>query len=367
MLIEGVSIIKQTKYTLISRRCFAGMNACFLTSLFASPSTDAQVSSGSSEFESIRDSLVQISDGENIAIGFLLMMEGRPYIVTSTSAISGHDQLSFNLLSGHPVHPKKIELSSTRDLARFLVSEEKGLKLIPDLPENEPVSVPEYLHSNTVHQHPGVITGGSKDMIELSADFSEESRGSPILNSALAVGGVASYLIYYKDSGSGWEGTPRSFAYRLDDAAWYSPNWKTYNRSYGKILRDVDEFRTIIYREAAQWMLDPKTAIETEDSLGLEFDRWVKQQNGMASSLSEKIGKGGRDDANRAIQKDFDDCCNALSELCSAKARVLDFLCNDKKTTPYLKMQFKWRSLELLKFCNYIEAFRNKTSKNRWV
>lgn len=352
------------EYGKLSRRHFLGNNTILLAGLAGPLAVRAQ--DGTASIDSIKNSLVRISDEGLVGQGFILEMEDVSYIVTNASIISGHDRFEFQNLNGKSIRPLSIEISATRDLARFKVSGEPGLKLVSDLPENANVSVIEFGSSSNVCSHSGAITGGSKDMIELSAAVGEECRGSPMLTGDMAAGGVATHLIYFKPNGEGWSGTPRHFAYRLDDASWYAPNWKAYNRTYGKNLRDIDEFRTILYQIADQWLRNPKKAIETDADLGLEFDRWLKQHNGMVTDLSGKVAKGGRDAANASAKKDFEDSCQMLYDLCDSKAKSLEFICNDRNITPYLQMQFKWRSLELLKFCHHIDEHRKKLAKTSW-
>jgi hypothetical protein len=318
------------------------------------------------DFSSLSDALVRISGENTIGIGFIISMEGAQYIVTNANVVSGHTKLSFTSLSGKEIQPKKIELSATRDLARFMVTGQKALKMQP-AEKGSSIAVLEYDRSSTITPHQGSCDGVGKDMIEVTAPFESQSNGSPLLNTELQVCGTANHMIYYKMQDNSWEGTPRRFAYRLNDAHWYSPNWKHYNRTYGKSLREVDEFRSVLYSVANDWIQNPKCEIETTASLGLEFDRWVKQHNGMISDLSKKRSRNDNGSANKTMIKRFQASCQALIGICDAKAKQLLFLCEDKKITPYLKLQFKWRALELKKFTGAIAAHEKAHANDRWV
>lgn len=336
--------------------------------LALSTKTSGQNASGSfmADLSSLNDSLVRISGDATIGIGFIVNMDGHQYVVTNANVVSGHNKLSFKTLAGKPVQPKKIELSATRDLARFMVSDQKALELQP-VAENDSVAVLEYDRSSKIKQHSGHCGGVGKDMIEVTALFDPQSNGSPLLNGELQVCGAANFMTYFKMQANNWEGTARRFAYRLDDAHWYAPNWKSYNKTYGKSLREVDEFRAALYEISNDWMHNPKRKIETDASLGLDFDRWVKQHNNMVSDLGKKVSKNDGGAANRSMVKRFEVCCQALIKICESKAKNLTFLCEDKKITPYLKIQFTWRALELKKFCRNIEAHQKAHSKDRWV
>jgi hypothetical protein len=204
-------------------------------------------------------------------------------------------------------------------------------------------------------------------MVEINAEFGRGSSGSPLLDSNFGVRGAANHLVYYKANGSDWVGTSRSFAYKLDDAAWYPTNWGAYNKTYGKSLREIDEFRNSVYAIAQKWVKNPKAKIELEASLGMDFDRWVKNHNGIVTALGKKQGKGSGNSANEKIQKRFQESCTALISICDAKAKKLEFLCEEEKITQYLRIQFKWRPLELKKFGRFVAAHAKNHARDRWM
>jgi len=336
----------------LSRRNHMVMDACFLMSLLGSSRVSAQTSKNApftAGFDAIKDSLIRISsDSSTIGLGFIAAIDGKQYVISNATVISGHTRFQLETLSGKPVRPTRIELSSNRDLARLQVSGEKALTVSPSVID-EHVAALDYLTAADVKSQAGSVTKLSADMIEVSMAFNDTHRGGPLINENMDVGGVISHLVYYKANGRNWEGTDRSFAYKLNGAAWYSPNWKSYNQTYGKYLREVDLFRGTVYEIANDWVNQPKRGIETKESLSLDFDRWIKQHNGMVSDLSKKRSKGSGNDANSKLQKRFQESCDGLSKICMSKADYLLFLCDDKKISPYLRIQFKWRALELKK------------------
>ena len=349
----------------ISRRKHIGINLGFFASLLAGQKGFAQ-EAFSVDLSSIKSSLVRISSDGPVGIGFIGEQNGQQYIFTNASVISGHNKLVIQTLDNKPVHPKKIELSATRDLVRMMVSGGKALKLNPEISTDEAISVLDY-QSNAALNYNGTITGSSKDMVEINVDFKKDCSGSPLLDAQFGARGVANHLVYYKADGSSWTGTARTFAYKLDDAAWYSANWGAYNKTYGKSLREIDEFRNGVYAIAQKWVKRPKAEIELEGSLGMDFDRWVKNHNGIVTALGKKKSKGSGNSANEKIQKRFQDSCNALIRICDAKAKKLEFLCEDKKITKYLRIQFKWRSLELKKFGRFVAAHAKNHDRDRWM
>lgn len=357
-----------------SRRKHLGVNAGFIASILATGRVGAQedfMTTGAPEdfmtsFDSLKNSLVRISGDRPIGSGFIGQLEGRQYIFSNASVISGHNKLSFQNLEGKAVIPKKIELSASRDLVRFLVEGERAFNLNLEIIPDEVISVLDYSKKEII-THSGVITGSSTHMIEINAEFKQESSGSPLLDSRLDCRGVANHLIYYKAEGPDWVGTPRNFAYKLDGADWYTAKWHAYNKTYGKNLRDVDHFRTVVYSIAQLWVKRPKDEIELTERANFEFERWVKEYNGMISDLTKSHSRGSMSEANEKIQKRFQGSCAELIKICNDKAEFLGFLCNDKKITPYLRIQFKWRSLELKKFCRFIAQHAKNHRRDKWI
>ncbi|MDF7826246.1 hypothetical protein P4B35_19620 [Pontiellaceae bacterium B12227] len=353
----------------VSRRKHLKLNTAFLAGLLAARNGWVQAADGASfagDLDSLKNSLVRISGDRLVGIGFIAEQDGRQYVFTNASVISGHNKLVIQTLDNKAVHPKKIELSATRDLVRLLVSEEKALKLNPEIVADEVIGVLDYFRGAT-QNHGGIITGSSKDMIEINVAFEKECSGSPLLDGQFGVRGIANHLVYYKANGPNWIGTPRTFGYKLDDAAWYSANWGKYNKTYGKSLREIDEFRNTVYAIAQKWIKRPKAEIEFEGGLSIDFDRWVKEYNNMISDLSKTKSKGSGASPNEKIQKRFKESCDELTRVCEAKARNLEFLCEDKTITKYLRIQFKWRALELKKFGRFVTAHAKLHDRDRWM
>jgi hypothetical protein len=148
---------------------------------------------------------------------------------------------------------------------------------------------------------------------------------------------------------------------------WVPSWWTAYNKTYGKNLREIDEFRTVVYSMAQKWLDKPKDEIEPTEPVNRDFDQWVKEYNGMISDLTKSHSKGSMVEANEKLQKRFQESCTALIKICNDKAEFLTFLCNDKKITKYLRIQFKWRSLELKKFGRFITKHAKDHARDRWI
>ncbi|MEE9367867.1 MAG: hypothetical protein V3V05_03275 [Pontiella sp.] len=87
----------------------------------------------------------------------------------------------------------------------------------------------------------------------------------------------------------------------------------------------------------------------------------------MISDLYKKQSRGSAGEANIKIQKRFQKSCDMLVQVCNAKAKYLEFLCDDKNITQYLRIQFKWRALELKKFSRFITKHAAQHSRDRWM
>ncbi|MDF7798901.1 hypothetical protein P4C99_05475 [Pontiellaceae bacterium B1224] len=349
----------------MSRRKHLGISTGFIATVLATGKAAAQ-EEFMTNLGGLKSSLVRIYGDKLIGIGFIGEQDGQQYVFTNASVISGHNKLSFKNLEDKVIAPKSIELSATRDLVRFMVTDENAIKLNYNIVPDEVISVLDY-EKTAINSHGGVITGSSTDMVEINAAYKKSCSGGPLLDVTQSARGVVNHLVYYKADDRDWVGTPRLFAYKLDDADWYAARWSAYNRTYGKNLREIDEFRTAVYSVAQDWIDRPKEEIELTEPVGMEFDAWVKEYNGMISDLGKSYSKGNRGTAGEKLKKRFQESCQNLIDICQQKAEFLEFLCNDKNITKYLRIQFKWRSLELQKFCGFIKLHAKRHENVRWL
>jgi hypothetical protein len=318
--------------------------------------------------DTLKNILVRIQLDDAAACGFIVNMEGKRYVMTCIQLISGHHRFSLTTEAGTPLKPMRIELSTDRDIVRIQVESDHGLDLAPGISDGEAVTLMDFPSTSTTHARLGGTTLNVKEeRFDISATFGPEQCGSPILNANMQVCGIASDIDYFKNMGGSWERTARYFAYAVGGTSWFAPNWKQYDITYGRPLRDVDAFRRTVYGLASGWMKNLKSKIETDEDVGLELERWIKQHNGMVSKFSERPSKGGKDDLNKFIQKDFNDSCNTLVDICSNKSRTIGFISEQKNISPFLSNQFRWRSLELKQFVAFIEAFEKSKESARWV
>ncbi|VGO16582.1 hypothetical protein PDESU_05173 [Pontiella desulfatans] len=311
--------------------------------------------------------LVRIQLENSEVCGFIATMDGNHYVLTNTKLISGHDRFTLATLSGTELRPSRIELSTTRDLARIQVQSDKGLDIAAGVPNGTSVVLADFSSpGRNFAELGGTIENANEERFDVSAGLGPEHCGCPILTADAKVCGLVSNIDYYKDKGTSWGNTARLFSYRIEDSAWFAPNWKQYDKQFGRPLRDADEFREMIYGLATEWMGNLKSEIETDQDVGLDVQRWIKQHNGMVSNLGQKRSKKGGSDPRAAFQKDFSDSCKALVDICSSKANTLSFVAEQKNASPFSSNQFKWRARELMQFVKFIKAFEEKNENYRW-
>lgn len=314
------------------------------------------------------DMLVRIDLGGKVVSGFVAELKGKTYVFTNAQLISGHDRFTITTLSGESVQLKKIELSATRDLARFLVDKRPSMEIDSAVTAGESISVYDYTMPGSVHSLPGRVAKVHEGRFQAESGFSVNHYGSPVTKENGSVCGIATLANFYMYSSDDWKSATIRTVYQLEGDTWYSPRWKKYNSTYGKTLRVTDDFRNDIYDMAKQWMADPQQHHEASEGIdyGLDVERWLKQCNGLVTAIEDATKAKKNNDRYRSVRKDFSDCCTALVDICHNKARNLDFLAKDQKISPFLKKEFFWRAKELNTFASYIRFQEEKTLDLKW-
>ena len=75
-------------------------------------------------YSDISDRLVVIKHELGTGSGFIAAMDGKTYLFTNQHIILGAEKISFTTVSGEKLRPRKVKLSTTRDIARLLLSDE---------------------------------------------------------------------------------------------------------------------------------------------------------------------------------------------------------------------------------------------------
>lgn len=314
------------------------------------------------------DVLVHVQAGDKNVCGFLANIDGKSYVVTNTSLVSGHDHLEFTTLSGTSLKPLKIELSMSRNIARFLVDAPSALATTSEVTEGQGISIVDYAGGGSAFfMMSGSVGKLYPGRFRPEALYEKKHCGSPVLKGD-KVCGIANVIDFYKLSGGAWGSSAMRTVYQLAGDKWFSPRWKQYNASHGKALRQIDEFREDVYTLTKTWVDHPKDKLEIEPGMGLDVQRWIKQHNGMVTQVERARSGGNKQGGDKfaAARKDFHDSCKALVAISSSKAKNLEFVSKDDKITPFLKNEFMWRSRELYKFAAYIRGYEKSMERYNW-
>ncbi len=196
--------------------------------------------------------------------GFIVQEDGFNYVMTNAHVIGGTLGLEIITLNGNPIEITRMDLAKNTDIVRFLIEKmpEGGAALTHEDGEiriNEVVKV--YGNSqgrNVVTEIIGKVQGVGPKEIEVSAEFVQGNSGSPILNKAGRVIGIATYVTR-EDSRSNWviAGTRfaqvRRFGLRLNDVEWHTVDRSILIQQYN-LLNDIQKYSWDIVDLLPYWV-----------------------------------------------------------------------------------------------------------------
>jgi hypothetical protein len=154
-------------------------------------------------FSDVDSALVFIESGAGKGSGFIAEMGGKTYLFSNQHNFLGATDIRLRAMHGGLLEPISFELNKTRDLVRFELKPEDAkeltvLQLAAGNPEiNQPIMV--YGNSaggNVATELKGKILGVGPSDIEIDADIVPGNSGSPVLDSAGRVLGVATYITF---------------------------------------------------------------------------------------------------------------------------------------------------------------------------
>lgn len=301
-------------------------------------------------FNDIQDNLVVVEHTDAVGSGFIAQMGGRYYIFTNQHVILGGDRIRFESVSGKLLKPKKVELSTTRDIARLLIDTDSGLKIANRPKMDSPVGVFGNSDGGGVATELyGKVTSVGSELVEVSAGFVSGNSGSPVLNLDQEVIGIASFVRFSTDQKTKGDDKPKTitqrYCYRLDGLQWKPVNWKKYNEKYGKASLENNALINDIFELIWAWHDQPFDKISTENHADHELQKWSKNHNYMVNRI-ERMNKKGRatphqlHNTNKQIRKDLIDSAEAFSKVCQHRARQMRFLSDQRELTGYLREEF---------------------------
>lgn len=196
------------------------------------PSRPAPSSKPSTAFEIAKDKLAVIVAGNKTGTGFLLRDGKRSFLFTNLHVVQDMPFVSATRLNGQEIKLGARDYARNRDLARFeVIGDYPAFYIEPEIPDiGEPIVILGNSDGRgVVTELRGRVLGVGPAEIEVDAKFVTGNSGSPVLNRAGKVVGIASYLKDCRNSAD-WSKTGtrfngiRRFALRPRGIFWYRPN-----------------------------------------------------------------------------------------------------------------------------------------------
>jgi hypothetical protein len=301
-------------------------------------------------FNEIADKVVTISCeskyGRSSGSGFIANMDGKPYLLTNQHVILGADKISFKTASGKSLRPRGIELSVSRDIARLSLPEDhEGFEITGTMSIGSPIGVFGNSEGGGVATELyGKIDSVGSEVVDVSADIVSGNSGSPVLNLEQEVIGIASYVQWSHDDEDGSE--TRHFCYRLTDTRWKRVKWNDYNKRYGKLYSEYNQFIDSIFELVSEWSSHPYSRMTAEDHEDPALRKWAVEHNRMINRIMRLSDKGTAtqhelDNTNKQIKKDMRDSADALAAVCKNKARQMRMMSQQRELSGFLKEGFE--------------------------
>ncbi|MEM7396864.1 MAG: S1C family serine protease, partial [Verrucomicrobiota bacterium] len=239
----------------------------------------------------IQNALVLIKTDQGTGSGFLAEIDGVPYIFSNQHVIQGGKAIRVRTVQGVEIKPTLLELAWKEDLAR--------MKFDPASVE-APLTILRFAEGDLrLHEHI-VVFGNSKgagavtrldgqllavgpDRVEVSAGFVAGNSGSPIVNAAGDVIGVATYItsgsqgVRWEERGTRFE-RPRRFGFRVTpQVKWVKTSLSRYYNQ-AMVLQDVSRYLEDILRIVTQLSYTPYRSGASETYVSGTYDPGKKDR-----------------------------------------------------------------------------------------
>lgn len=235
------------------------------------------------------DGICLVEAAESSGTGFLFGMGGRVYCITNHHVLGDGSNLKLVTADDRRFTPVHFEIAADRDLARILLKEAPAC-----FQSFGEAKMQETIHTLGNSGGEGVVTfdegkviGFAPTVIELNSDFIKGNSGSPVLNEANEVIGVATYLVAADEGEDNWvtEKTrfvkARRFATRFtEDIEWVamdSKSMRSGHQAFEGHFVYIDEMIKLL------WTFAPKPDAQMVESscTNLNLRSWIRQTNMM--------------------------------------------------------------------------------------
>ncbi|MBN2164343.1 MAG: trypsin-like peptidase domain-containing protein [Pontiellaceae bacterium] len=234
--------------------------------------------------------------GKTSGSGFIAKADGKTYVFTNQHVIMGADSVSLTTVTGDEIKPKSIELSVERDIARLEIEDrDSALEISKEISMEIPAAVfGNSEGSGVATALYGTVKNVTSELVEVTAEFVAGNSGSPVLNLAGEVIGIASYVQFSapsedddENTKNGFEKKTRRFCYRLTDVKFAPVNWRFYNEKYGKpylsTQNTVETMATII----GGCLEKPLDRVPTDGYHDISLVTWANTHNRMIDKFKE--------------------------------------------------------------------------------
>ena len=236
-----------------------GCIACLVGVLFT-PSSNTYAG----DFNALRRSLVIVETDTGSGSGFIADMHGKRYVVTNQHVVRATKKIQLRLVDGEQLTPKVLEVAAELDAVR-IEFDSKGAEPPPLTLASAPPSIGNniLIYGNSegmgaVTELSGSILGVGPDVIEVDAGFVRGNSGSPILNRAGQVLGIATFITL-KTPDTDWvlKGTrfetTRRFGVRLTESTkWVAAPFDAFYRQT-KLLDDTSLYLSGVFALLCCW------------------------------------------------------------------------------------------------------------------
>lgn len=162
------------------------------------------------------DAVVIFKSLQSSGSGFFANDRGRTYVYTNQHVISDIRNLVVTDSMGRNVKLGSLEVSDSKDMARFLVSPREALQITDTVSSNESLTVLGNSEgAGVVTSSKARVKGVGPFEVEVDADFVPGNSGGPVINESGEVVGMATYIRPPQDT----------------------PEWVTKDTRYGKARR----------------------------------------------------------------------------------------------------------------------------------